>query len=352
MARVFRVGDRWWLDFRANGRRYRESAGPGATHALAKEILSKRMAEFAERRNFPARVANERPFDFVADEFKRLHVATLRSRTWGYALEAIRERFKGRKVGEITSADIQRFYNEIQARASASTANRYLTLLCSLFNKAKAWGHFYGDNPCSMVKKQREPNHRLRFLSKEEIKALYENAEPRLRPFLVAALHTGMRKGELLGLRWENVSLDRATIYILEAKSGKPREIPITGQLSKTLESLGPKPEGPVLDLPEIMARRLFEKARKAAKLPAEGPDKVTIHTLRHTFASHFIMQTHDLPTLQRLLGHCTPTLTQRYAHLSKGHLASEMALFEAGLALKQPTPAPAACESRQAVSA
>lgn len=190
-----------------------------------------------------------------------------------------------------------------------------------------------------MVKKLREPNHRLRFLSKDEISALYSAAHSRFFPFLVAALHTGMRKGELLELRWENVSLERGTIYILQAKSGKPREIPITGELRKVLEALRPKPEGLVFDLPEIMARRYFEKARKAAKLPAEGPDKVTIHTLRHTFASHFIMQTHDLPTLQRLLGHCSPLLTQRYAHLSRGHLISEMAIFEAAMPVQSNVP-------------
>lgn len=127
-----------------------------------KELLAKRMAEFAERKNFRARTANETAFEIVAAEFKRLHVATLLSKTWGQMLPEICERFKGRKIGEITPADIQRFYNEVQARASASTANRFLTLLCLLFNKAKAWGHFYGDNPCAMVKKQREPNHRMR----------------------------------------------------------------------------------------------------------------------------------------------------------------------------------------------
>jgi len=64
----------------------------------------------------------------------------------------------------------------------------------------------------------------------------------------------------------------------------------------------------------------------------AAGLRDVHVHDLRHTFASHFIMRTNDLPALQKLLGHSTPAMTLRYAHLSKGHLASEMAAFESAV--------------------
>ena len=221
-------------------------------------------------------------------------------------------------------ADIQRYYNQIAARASYATANRHLTLLRSIFSKAKAWGDFYGDNPCQQVKKRGEPPHRMRYLSYEEMDAFLKAAHSRLRPILACALLTGMRRGEILGLRWENLNLDRGVIYILQSKSGKPREVPIASKLREILLNLGPKSQGPVFDLPVIMLRRYFDKALKDAGLAA-----FRFHDLRHTFASHFVMRTNDLPTLQKLLGHSSSAMTQRYAHLSKGHLASEMAAFE-----------------------
>jgi integrase len=139
-----------------------------------------------------------------------------------------------------------------------------------------------------------------------------------------------MRQGELLRLDWKNVSLERLTIYILEAKSGKPREVPITNKLREVLETLGPKREGSVFDLPKITLRRHFEKAMAGAHIAG-----FRFHDLRHTFASHFIMRTNDLPALQRLLGHSTPAMTLRYAHLSNGHMAANMATFEAGMPAK-----------------
>lgn len=344
MARVFEKRGEWWIDFRdADGQRHREPAGEGAGHALAKQFLAKRLTEVAERRHFPERQANAKSFDEVAARFWDLHGKTLRSDSWGGMLSEVRQRFKGHKIGNLTAADIQRHYNEVAARASASTANRHLTLWRLVFNKAISWGDHFGVNPCSKVKKQREAPSRLRFLSTDEIRALYDVASPRIYPLLACAILTGMRKGEILGLRWENVSLERSILYLLRTKSGRSREIPIGSKLQEVLELLGPKSEGFVFDLPVITLRRDFEKALKAAKIPASGPDKVTLHSLRHTFASHFIMRTNDLPALQRLLGHSTPGLTLRYAHLSQGHQAANIATFEAAMPAKAWRPIPQA---------
>ncbi len=327
---IFKKRGKWWIGYRASGKRHREPIGESYT--LAKEVLAKRTAQAAERKHFPARVANASTFEKVAEKFWDLHGKHLLSPSWAAMLGIVRRKFSGRKMAEIGTAEIQGFYNEIAARTSSSTANRYLTQVRSIFNKAKAWGDFYGDNPCTFVKKQRERGHRLRFLATDEIKSLYAVALPSLYPVLVAALHTGMRQGEILGLRWENVALDRSTIYILQSKSGKPREIPMTNKLHEVLTALGPRPEGLVFDMPLITLRRYFAKALKAAAISG-----FRFHDLRHTFASHFIMRTNDLTTLQRLLGHSTPAMTMRYAHLSRGHVQSAMAVFEATMPEKSP---------------
>jgi len=153
---------------------------------------------------------------------------------------------------------------------------------------------------------------------------------PRLYPVLLCALLTGMRRGEILGLTWENVNLEHGTIYLLKTKSGKPREIPIQAKLRDLLMGLKPQATGSVFNLPLIMLLRYFKKA-----LERSGISYFRFHDLRHTFASHFIMQTNNLPALQKILGHSTPAKTQRYAHLGPGHLASEMAAFESAIPVK-----------------
>jgi integrase len=331
---VFKRGGKWWIGFPlGNGKYRREAIGP--SYALAKEILAKRQTEVAERREFPARVANVLPFAQVADRYWELHGQFLLSPTWKWMFQKVKARFIDKKIGAITTADVQRYYNEIASAHTKATANRYLGLLRSMFNKAHDWGDFHGDNPCSRVEKGRESPHRLRYLSHDEMERLLAAAHPRLYPVMLCALLTGMRRGEILGLTWENINLEHGTIYLLKTKSGRPREIPIQTKLHDVLMSLGPQPAGSVFNLPLIMLLRYFAKALKQA-----GIFGFRFHDLRHTFASHFIMRTNNLPALQKLLGHSTPTMTQRYAHLGPGHLASEMAAFESAIPVKSGLPA------------
>ncbi len=343
MARVFRkvrkdkttgeytrLSDQWWIDFAdANGVRQREPVAKGATFAVAKQRLAQRMAEVAEGRYFPARATAAQAFEEVADKFLADHVSTLRSRSWKGMLKTIRVTFGGKRIGDITVADAQRFYNNTLARTSASTANRYLTLLSSLFNKARDWKDFHGENPCSSVTQQPEADHKTRNLSDDEISSLYRVAHPRLLPFVTAAILTGMRKGELLKLDWSNVSLERRTVFLLghQTKSGKGRTLPITPRLQEVLVALDPKPSGSVFNLPDIMLRRYFARALKDAKLSG-----VTLHTLRHTAASHWAANGVDIYTIKTLLGHSSIKMTERYAHLAQGFLAAKMAAAEASL--------------------
>lgn len=336
MARVFDKRGEWWVDYRgSDGSRHREPVGIGATHATAKQVLAKRLAAAAEQQHFPGRTANLKTFNVVADKFWELHGKNMRSKTWKYTLGRIRPVLGSKRIGDITAGDIQAFYNEIASANSNSTANRYLTLIRLIFNKAIAWGDFRGINPCAGVKKGREAHHRLRYLSLKEIEGLLAVAHPRLAPILACALLTGMRRGEILDLAWENVDFQRERLYILRSKSGKPRELPIPSKLREVLLSLSPKPSGLVFDLPIICLRRYFAKALKDAKISAAGPDKVTLHTLRHTCASHMAMRGIDLLTIARVLGHSSTAMTQRYAHLGEDYLAAKMASYQADMPIK-----------------
>lgn len=327
---VFKKRGKWWIGYRRNGKWRREPVG--ASYTLAREVLTKRLAEVAEQKYFPERFAQNKTFGGMADKYWVLHGQYLRSVSWKLMMKEIEGRFGAKMVGHITTGEIQGYYNEVAERTSCANANRYLTLIRSVYNKAKAWGDFYGDNPCNGAKKGREAAHRLRYLARDEIDRLLSTSHPRLYPILVCALMTGMRRGEILGLAWENINLSRDILYVLKSKSGKPREIPISSKLKEVLTSLNPKPEGPVFDLPVIMLRRYFDRALKQAEIHG-----FRFHDLRHTFAAHFIMRTNDLPALQALLGHSTPAMTMRYAHLSREHLKANMIAFEAAIPVSAP---------------
>ena len=326
---IYKRGRNWYADFYdADGHRHRPMVGPSKT--LAKEVERKFLTQVSEKKFFPERHANAKRFARLADRYWELHGQHLRSRSWKYMLTMLKNEMGQKRLGDITGADIQRVYNLVAGRSSVSTANRYLTLVKSIFNKAYAWRDFSGRNPCDDVKKQREPNHRVRYLSQDEMTRLLKVSHPRLLPVLRCALLTGLRRQEFLGLCWENVDLNAGVLSILETKSGKPRHFPISGQMRSVLLAQKPKPEGIVFPLPVIMLRRYFDRALRDAGIPRSGAEKVTLHTLRHSFASWYMMKGGDLYTLQKLLGHSTPIMTQRYAHVSPAHLAAHIAMLEA----------------------
>lgn len=328
---IFKKQNAYWIDYRINGQRIREKIGP--TRSLANDVLRKRLAERSENKFYPERTTNNTIFQKIADKYVDLHGQYLKSHTWKWMLPKITGIFGKKKINDIRTGEIQQFYNEIANKTSPANATRHLVIISAIFNKAISWADFYGRNPCAGVKKGRQASSRLRYLTTDEIKTLLECAPPRLYPVLVCALLTGMRRGEMLNLQWEHIDLARRTIYILQSKSGKPRQIPMANQLTEMLLDLGPNKHGKVFDLPIIMLRRFFEKALKDSNISG-----FRFHDLRHTFASHYIMKTHDLPALQSILGHSTPAMTMRYAHLSSGHLISNMTTFESSIPTKSLT--------------
>jgi integrase len=166
----------------------------------------------------------------------------------------------------------------------------------------------------------------------EEVEKLFAAAAekaPAVLPLIVFLANTGCRKGEALALTWESVDLERMMVRIWpnedwQPKDNDPREVPISDallpwlstdekdRLSKKWVFPCPKTKGRYAYWP----KRGFDEARKAAGLDG-GP-----HTLRHTYASHFLASTPDLFLLARVLGHSDTRVTRLYAHLLPDHLA------------------------------
>ena len=227
--------------------------------------------------------------------------------------------FSGKYLHEITAIEIERFKNDEIKINSPATVNRKLARLKALFNKAIQWKKFEGENPVRGIKFLKEDNHKLRFLEVEEIKRLIDSCDGILKPLVITAVNTGMRRGELFNLKWHDIDFNQSLIHLLETKSGKERVIPMNEVVKNTLVATRKSPESPYIfcrdghSIKDI--RRSFRSALKKAKI-----ENFRFHDLRHTFASQLVMSGVNLNTVRELLGHSDLKTTLIYAHLSKGH--------------------------------
>ena len=174
-------------------------------------------------------------------------------------------------------------------------------------------------NPFSGYTLFREKQKKIRMVSFEEFQRVYENASDFLKPILITAYNSGMRGGEILSLKWENVNLQEGYIRVEETKNNEPRNIPINKQLNEALKSVKYNASGEYVFSHEGKPATTFRTAFYAA-IRRSGVECFTFHDLRHTFASNLVMKGVDLATVQELLGHKSIIMTKRYSHPTPEH--------------------------------
>jgi integrase len=213
-----------------------------------------------------------------------------------------------------------------------ATVNRYLAALSHLFTIAiKEWG-WLENNPILRVTKMKEPRGRVRFLSEEErhrlLEACQKSDSPWLYLIVVLALSTGARRMEILGLRWEDVDLNRGIITLHETKNGERRILPITGHALALLKEhakvrlLNTDLVFPGKNLKNsVDVRTPWETVLKRA-----GITDFRFHDLRHSAASYLAMNGASMAEIAEVLGHKTLQMVKRYAHLSDAHTAGVVA--------------------------
>lgn len=187
-----------------------------------------------------------------------------------------------------------------------------------MFNKGKEWGKA-SDNPVTKVKLFKENNKRIRYLELKEIKSLLDVCSEHLKLIVITALNTGMRKGEILGLKWKDLDFKQDFIYLEHTKNNELREIPMNKVLKDALLSIKRNPLSEYVfcdkdgsSFKEV--KRSFGTAMKRA-----GIENFRFHDIKHTFASHLVMNGIDLLTVKEI-GHKSIEMTLRYSHLSPNH--------------------------------
>jgi integrase len=307
---------KWYVDFTYCGKRIRQFGGH--TKEKARNTLAKmRLEKLDEKLGYKKPKLEDVTFEKFADDFLNDY-AKPNKRSWQrdeFSLKRLKEFFKGDMLGEIGPEKVERFKAKRQADVSPSTVNRELACLKTLFSKAVEWGRLE-TNPISKVKKFREPNARERILSQDEARRLIECASPEIQPVLIVALNTGMRRNEILSLKWKDLDFVRDFLSIGDSKSGKGRKVPMNGAVREALKTIGRQAgtefvfynPGTKTHLMNIAGS--FSSARTAA-----GLEGVRLHDLRHTAASKMIEAGVDLVTVSKILGHASIQMTMRYAH-------------------------------------
>lgn len=227
---------------------------------------------------------------------------------------------KNTRLKEITPQKIERFKIHLKQDKRNSTVNRYLEAMSKMFNVAISNG-IARLNPIKEIKKLKQDNLKIRFLTKDEEVRLFEVLQSssiyyHYIPIIICALQTGMRKGEIKNLKWSNIDFENKYIELLKTKSGKARKIPISNKLMAELLKLKEnKLSEYVFTNPYTGTKYNHLQHGFTSALEKANIQNFRFHDLRHTAATRMTEMGIDLAVVQEILGHSDIKTTMRYAH-------------------------------------
>ena len=253
----------------------------------------------------------------------------------------------GLPMKAITALHLEKLKQSMTEKGQSPRSIEYaLSIVRHTFNVAKRLGNHEGENPTEKIKFPKPDNGRMRFLTRNEADKILDTLKQKskdVHDITLLSLHTGLRFGEIASLTWQDVDLERSVLTIRDAKAGS-RYAFLTEQTVEMFRSrIQTKPSDYVFQrrggrkMREIS--HTFYRAVDDLKLN-EGIDdprlRICFHSCRHSYASWLIEHGADLYTVQKLIGHKTNVMTQRYAHLSENRLRDAASAL--GIALSSRT--------------
>ncbi len=244
-------------------------------------------------------------------------------------------------LDQISPFDIEKFITQMKKKKSKrgrpyapATIKHQIVLLTRLYSVAEKWGFYNGVNPCRKVKKPKLNNQVTEFLNDDELNSLLDvlgQWPNRMSAgFVSFCLHTGLRRGELFNLQWDDVDLTRQTMTLKNPKGKLDQTLPMSDKAVDILRNLPKEFDTPWVFCGKAGKKRTdFKGPWLRIKKAAGLPDNFRLHGLRHHFASSLVSAGTDLYTVQKLLCHKDASMTMRYAHLADQTLRDAVKLSD-----------------------
>lgn len=320
---LYKRGSTWWMCFYVEKKKVRRSTKT-TSKKLAQKIYEKTKGEVVQGK-FSISERKDMPFDMLIDDCLEKH-SKVEKKSYAtdlYMSKTLKRFFKSKSIGKITGYDIKawRQWRSEQTtvrgnKVAIATLNRELKWLKKVFSLAVEWG-WLAENPASKIRLLKGETNRSRFLTNEEVSRLIENSMGHLRPIIITAISTGMRRGEMFNLKWKHVDFEHGFIRVDKTKNSDSRDIPINPYLAETLQGLEESRKiGNYVFCNEDGKKWIDIRARFHGALRRSGIKDFRFHDLRHTAASLYASRGCDLVTLQHVLGHKSIEMTMRYSHL------------------------------------
>lgn len=229
---------------------------------------------------------------------------------------------------EISNKNIEEYIQHRLETVKPSSVNVEIRHLKTAFNQAVNWKAIKA-NPMKDVKQLKIKESDIpKFFTEEEISKLFSViTDEQFKNLIRFYLYTGCRRSEVLNITWDDVDFKNKKILIRVTKSGKYRKIPINSQLMQILKSMNQDTEKLFhYQCPDSVNRRFKRYLNKAE---IKNWKELSIHNLRHTFASHLVMKGTGILHIQKLLGHSRVSVTEMYAHLLPDQLEAAVERLE-----------------------
>lgn len=322
------------IAYKLDGKLIWEKAGwssEGYTAKLASQIRSERLRNIRHGEELPKQRKKAPYFRDVAAKYLAW---AEQNKTRGGRDEVSRYKnylspyFGDKRLNEISSFDLERLKaNLMQEGLAPQTVKHVLIVFREILNKAVMWGMYKGENPIKGVKMPTVQNQRQRFLSHAEADLLLtelSGTSKKLHDMTLLSLHCGLRAGEIFNLKGQDLDFENELINISDPKNKESRKAYMTKAVKEMLLE-----HMPILPNEYIFKDRNGNKVNAVSKSfhgvikrlgfnegITDRRQKITFHSLRHTFASWLALQGEPILTIKELLGHKSLAMTTKYAHL------------------------------------
>ncbi len=319
---LYRRGKTYWISVQYQGKRIYVSLKTD-NRRLAEKLHAKVLTDMVEGRYFEKVKSREVTFREMVDKYMKKYQKS-RDIT---SLSSLMPVFGILTLAEITTEKISDYIDDRLEKVKPATVYQEFALMRRMFNVARREWKWVRDNPAADLSfTVGNRNARDRWLTYQEEDALLMSASPQwVGQVILFALHTGMRRGEILSLKWSSVDLRRKLMTVEKSKNGNKRTIPMSETMFNMLRGVNVNDISNFVFPHSVGALKdAFPRARDRAKLI-----DFKFHDLRHTFATRLVQNGVDLYKVKELLGHKTIAMTMRYAHHYPESLRSSIEILD-----------------------